>query len=79
MYSTVIGYGFAAFLIIFFSYLIYYSSGDRDEPFIETVKIRNIYTVQKISKAALKGLNVVFYLVICLIVLYIVTFGVMTL
>jgi hypothetical protein len=79
LYSAFAVYGFAAFLLIFFSYLMYHAGGDHDEPVKEAVETPAVYAVQNVSTAALQSLNVIYYSVIGLIVLYVITFVIMIL
>ena len=72
-YSAFAGYGFFAFLVIFFSFVLYYASGNHEEP-VKAIQTRVIYAARNLSSAALKGLNTVYYSIFALILLYLVIF-----
>ena len=73
-YSAFAGYGFFAILVIFFSFVLYYTSADHQEPLKAAVPIRVIVTARNLSSAALKGLNAAYYSVFALILLYLAIF-----
>ena len=73
-YSTFAGYGFFAILVIFFSFVLYYTSADHQEPVKAAIPIRVMRAARNLSSAALKGLNTVYYSVFALILLYLVIF-----
>ena len=73
-YSAFAGYGFFAILVIFFSFVLYYTSANHQEPLEAVIPARVIRAARNLSSAALKGLNAVYYSVFALILLYLVTF-----
>ena len=73
-YSAFAGYGFFAFLVIFFSFVLYYTSANHQEPLEAVIPARVIHVARNLSSAALKGLNTVYYSIFALILLYLVIF-----